>query len=475
MTRKQFPSKEEIIAIAKKFQSRQDFKKAHPRLHNRVYQKGFKDEAFAHMKKQSRMHQQRHALEIDARFGRLTLKKDLGMVVNKKGTYKYRRALFKCDCGNPDLVDIIVANVKDGQTQSCGKCRYFEDPENYGEVETKCEICCKPIQTRKNRIKAGRGRFCSQECLFDWRTLEAEKRNIGFRHEDGTLTVESFFRHPSQKDSNGNSTIMAQCRCDCGELHSTHWVSIQFGRCLRCPTCQGAHHSNNQSRFEELKGKQFGRLTVVGYKYVPGNNGINSHYLCDCECGTKNHPVGSAHALVSGHTTSCGCWEGNGRDTYKGFKGNKEHREKDCELYFVEVAGGPIQKFGIAESTAKRGVKGYGNYTKHYKVITDLNRAKCWVIEQALLYETIENFPAKDDIDKSKIKQGYAGGTELRIGLNTEYYEKKIENLAEQARIYSWRSLYERFVTGHQRDLRKQQLRKAIASGLLEKHVNPSV
>ena len=38
----------------------------------------------------------------------------------------------------------------------------------------------------------------------------------------------------------------------------------------------------------------------------------------------------------------------------------------------------------------------------------------------------------------------------------------------EQARVCSWRSLYERFVTGHQRDLRKQQLRKAIESGLLE-------
>ena len=106
-------------------------------------------------------------------------------------------------------------------------------------------------------------------------------------------------------------------------------------------------------------------------------------------------------------------------------------------------------------------------------MITDLNRAKCWVIEQALLYETLENFPNKEDIDKSEIKQGYDGGTELRIGLDTEYYEKRIENLAEQARLCSWRSLYERFVNGHQRDLRKQQLRKAIAAGLLEKYKNP--
>ncbi|WP_156777486.1 hypothetical protein [Synechococcus sp. RS9916] len=414
-----------------------------------------------------------HPSDQSLAVGRLTLVEDLGMHFPRPTSkQKARYGLFKCACGNPDLLRIQVRNVKKGNTTSCGKCRFYEDPDNYGEVITKCETCGAPIKTSKNRIRAGRGRFCSQQCMFDMREIEANKRNIGFKHPNGFLTVLSFSRHPTRRSNKGKTpVVIALCKCDCGRIHSTDWISIQHGRCLRCEVCNRENHSRNSSKFEQLQDKRFGRLVVVGYKYIPGNNGADSHYLCDCDCGTKGHPVKSAYALESGHTTSCGCWEGSGRDTYQGFKGSRAHRESACEFYFVEVAGGPLQKFGISVDTVKiRGIKSYGNYTKYYRLAKGLNRAKCWVIEQVMLYETLENFPTKNDIDAAGIGEGWLGGTELRIGLDIDQCCKRIDFLVEQACLKSWRGLYEQFVTGHQRDLRKQQLRKAIAAGLLEDH-----
>lgn len=414
----------------------------------------------------------RTTLPIGEKFGRLTLLKDLGMVLNKRGTHKYRTGRFKCDCGNLEEVDIVFRNVKDGQTNSCGKCRYFEDPENYGLITTNCGVCGKTIKTRKNRVRDGRGRFCSQQCLFDWRELEATKRNIGFKHPEGKLIVKSFFRHETFKDSNGNPTVMAVCKCECGEEHATQWISVQHGRCLQCPKCLGRLHSERGSRIDELLGKTFGRLKVVGYKYIPGNNGADSHYLCDCECGTKNHPINSANALESGHSKSCGCMEGHGRDTFGYFKKHRDHRERECELYFVEVAGGLIQKIGIAESTQKRGQPSYGNYTKHYKIVTSLNRAECWVLEQQLLYETLDYFPDREAIEKAGLPEGYLGGTELRKNLKPEVWIPVIEQYEREILSTSWRGFYERHLRSHVRDLHSQQLRKAIAAGLLPDKFN---
>ena len=289
---------------------------------------------------------------------------------------------------------------------------------------------------------------------------------IGFKHPDGNLTVDSFYKHDHQLDSNGNLRWFVRCTCDCGNPHEVDWISVQAGRVTRCQSCAGAAISASSNRLHELRGKKFGKLTVVGYKYVPGNNGLHSRYLCDCDCGTKNHPVPSPYSLESGHTTSCGCLEGSGKDTYKSFKENKQHRESYCELYFVEVAGGPLQKIGISVDTDQRAID--GKYSKIYKVEKRLPRAKAWVVEQILHYETLELFPSKEVVNAAGLQQGYGGATELRVGLDTRKIIKRIDFLCEQALFISWRSMYERYLSGHQKDTRKQELRKAIKAGLLE-------
>ena len=56
-------------------------------------------------------------------------------------------------------------------------------------------------------------------------------------------------------------------------------------------------------RLKDLTGQKFGRLTVISRS---PNIGKKAAWLCKCECG-KESIVTSTH-LMSGHTTSCGCY-----------------------------------------------------------------------------------------------------------------------------------------------------------------------
>ena len=52
----------------------------------------------------------------------------------------------------------------------------------------------------------------------------------------------------------------------------------------------------------DLTGKRFGRLTVIG---VEDNGKRKTYYACQCDCG--NVKVIRSDALLSGRTLSCGC------------------------------------------------------------------------------------------------------------------------------------------------------------------------
>jgi hypothetical protein len=62
--------------------------------------------------------------------------------------------------------------------------------------------------------------------------------------------------------------------------------------------------SITQKQVKDLTGKQFGRLAVLGFVGV--NRFKQATWLCRCNCG--NHSVVTRPSLVSGNTTSCGCF-----------------------------------------------------------------------------------------------------------------------------------------------------------------------
>ena len=56
------------------------------------------------------------------------------------------------------------------------------------------------------------------------------------------------------------------------------------------------------SRKKDLRGKTFGKLTVLE---EDGRIGANVAWICKCECGKKIRV--KANSLLSGNTSSCGC------------------------------------------------------------------------------------------------------------------------------------------------------------------------
>lgn len=58
------------------------------------------------------------------------------------------------------------------------------------------------------------------------------------------------------------------------------------------------------SKFKDRSGEVFGRLTVLSC--VGRNKHRQSMWLCKCECG--NEVTVTSGALVTGNTTSCGCY-----------------------------------------------------------------------------------------------------------------------------------------------------------------------
>lgn len=58
----------------------------------------------------------------------------------------------------------------------------------------------------------------------------------------------------------------------------------------------------NLHRTNDLTGKKFGRLTVIG---LDDRGTRRTYWVCQCECG--NIKVARSDALVSGRTKSCGC------------------------------------------------------------------------------------------------------------------------------------------------------------------------
>ena len=57
------------------------------------------------------------------------------------------------------------------------------------------------------------------------------------------------------------------------------------------------------SKFVDLTGKRFGRLTVINRKKTDDTN--RTYWICKCDCG--NTKTVEAYALKTGRTKSCGC------------------------------------------------------------------------------------------------------------------------------------------------------------------------
>lgn len=104
------------------------------------------------------------------------------------------------------------------------------------------------------------------------------------------------------------------CRCDCGAQKEVDGTGLRSGRSKSCGCLQKEIAANVsktitqhklRGKFKEIIGSRYGRLMVVGYHRT--GNCRQSYWNCKCDCG--NMVTVRRSGLVTGRTTSCGCYQ----------------------------------------------------------------------------------------------------------------------------------------------------------------------
>ena len=91
------------------------------------------------------------------------------------------------------------------------------------------------------------------------------------------------------------------CQCDCGNQCSVTAYSLHYNK---RKSCGCLHRELDVGRKDDLTGRVFGRLTVLGPAKARDKKGAEL-WLCRCECGTEVRV--SQDSLTGGAYKSCGC------------------------------------------------------------------------------------------------------------------------------------------------------------------------
>lgn len=216
------------------------------------------------------------------KFGRWTVLKTIPRYKNGK-TY----CLCRCECGTERYV--VRSALLDGSSQSCG-CLAKELMQN---------------KLRKDYIGQTFGELTVLEMLYGYK----------------------------------NKKTYCRCLCSCGKECIVQMNNLTKGYTKSCGCRQGEFVWNARGR-TNLKGLVFGRLTVVEMLYNY-NNTKRTYCRCICSCG--NETIVDMGNLLSGRTSSCGCWEKESRH-------NRRH--------YKDIIG---QQFGLLTVTRKAGKDSAGN------------------------------------------------------------------------------------------------------------------
>lgn len=100
----------------------------------------------------------------------------------------------------------------------------------------------------------------------------------------------------------GQTRRLLLCRCDCGEITTTHLDSLRRGLTKSCGCLVLGRHKE-----EAPIGGKFGRLTVLqeGSGNLQPSGRTARTVICVCECGSRTEVI--LDNLKSGNTQSCGC------------------------------------------------------------------------------------------------------------------------------------------------------------------------
>lgn len=215
----------------------------------------------------------------------------------------------KCECGK--ILDVRTENLRTGKAKSCGcscgrvditnqKFGRLTVLEYVGNSSWKCKCDCGNIKTIKTaNLKNGNTKSCG--CLQKEKVKEAIWKDLT-NQKFGRLTV----LFPTEKKQGSN--IIWHCKCDCGKECDIAGNNLTSGNSTSC----GCFKIENTKELltKNLIGQKFGRLTVI--EKTEERDGRSIIWLCKCECG--NFKKISSRNLIHDKIKSCGCLRSLGEE-----------------------------------------------------------------------------------------------------------------------------------------------------------------
>ncbi len=219
----------------------------------------------------------------------------------------------RCECGSEAVVK--TGNLRSGNVRSCGCLRddyirgkrldltgqvfgrltALERAEGMnGHTAWRCRCGCgNETVVRTGSLLSGSAKSCGCQ--------EHARRNDLTGRTFGRLTV-------LEPVKNKYGQASWRCRCGCGNETVVRTWDLTSGHVASCGCLKDAAFGKSEGADEDLTGRVFGKLTVLG---PAGTVKGNSMWRCRCECGKETVVRGSG--LRTGNTRSCGCLRGRPR------------------------------------------------------------------------------------------------------------------------------------------------------------------
>lgn len=239
-------------------------------------------------------------------FGRLTFLEQAEPL--SPGT---REAWYRCSCTCGGETTTRGSSLRRGTTRSCG-CLRQEETRRRNQATaarnhdlTGCRFArLVVVEATDRRAHGQRVWRCRCDCGGEklvpaYKLTGGQVKSCGCLPTRGPedLTGQTFGRLTvlsplEERGANGGAVWL--CRCACGSQCRVPAGNLKQGRTVSCGCV----------RREDLTGRRFGSLTVVGLGDRSGA-GQGAFWNCRCACGRETQVSGQK--LKRGHTRSCGC------------------------------------------------------------------------------------------------------------------------------------------------------------------------
>lgn len=227
-----------------------------------------------------------------------------------------------------------MGTVKDIINQRFGKLivieRSYPNVSNNAMWKCKCD-CGKEIIAKGTLLRQGKIQSCG--CL---QKEKARNANII------DLTGQKFNKLTALYKDNERGQNYWYFQCECGNIKSMRGVDVKNGKAKSCGCLQIEELQKHYWQPNDLIGKVFGRLTVIGR--IENNQRGNTRWLCQCECGNKAEIEGNK--LLTNNTTSCGCLISKGNSNIKNIL--QQNNTNYISEYKIKLDNGEYRYYDFA-------------------------------------------------------------------------------------------------------------------------------